>query len=132
MCLKHYAYRHIKQMWRNWYTRMIQVHVHASGFGFESRHLQDIDYFCGLENNNTCSKCLHVRAGVIILKGPAKQEFKVHEISQSAKQTVSAKHEAYECNFNPAKEIGKKLIHCISKGACHGRRKEEYPYLRRT
>ncbi len=27
------------QMWRNWHTRMIQVHVHVLGCGFKSRHL---------------------------------------------------------------------------------------------
>ena len=27
------------QLWRNWHTRMIQVHVHVLGYGFKSRQL---------------------------------------------------------------------------------------------
>lgn len=29
------------QLWRNWHTRMIQVHVHIRGFGFKSRQLHE-------------------------------------------------------------------------------------------
>ena len=28
-----------EQLWRNWHTRMIQVHVHVGGCGFKSRQL---------------------------------------------------------------------------------------------
>ena len=34
-----------EQLWRNWHTRMIQVHVHLRGCGFKSHQLHE----CKLE-----------------------------------------------------------------------------------
>ena len=58
-------------MWRNWYTRMIQVHVHASGFGFESRHLH-----FHLRNNKSYKKGVVIMASKNLITQSGYDKFK--------------------------------------------------------
>ena len=65
---------HHTPLWRNWQTRMVQVHVHASGWGFNSlqRHFQlsesieDAEKNCRLQNEN-CKLKLHCRQFAICI-----------------------------------------------------------------
>ena len=40
----------VEQLWRNWHTRMIQVHVHVGGCGFKSRQLHTMKIGDSREN----------------------------------------------------------------------------------
>ena len=76
-------------MWRNWYTRMIQVHVHITWVRVRvpsSAKRELVFVVAEIDKKRTGSLLTRTLCGKISV--PAKQESKMHEMKRLRKQTV--------------------------------------------